>query len=409
MTIRLNLSPTFTRWLLTIALCAPLAVLLCWRLLPTDAQANENADYQTYYEPVARNLLAGKGLADRLGGPAFFYPPGYSLLLAAAFRLGAALGVTTDAAPAGLTLLAHLLAALFLWLLAREVWSERTAGLAALAWISYPPILWLCKQPNSELPFMAVLHASVWLLARACFRQRIWLGLPAGLLAGAAALIRPIGLGASVMMGAGLLLAAASLQRRFRANLLALLLLGNAAALAPWQAWVHARTGRLVIVSSNLMPGIRDGLRFAVNLKRYRQAVAVPDDVRALMQRLDARAPELTSLPRLAAILAGEAPAPIAKLLALKAARSWYATDSGRREGALLALQAIYLCLIGWSGWRAWRIGGRARALAAGLGLTLLYFWGMTTLMLSILRYLTPAIGLLFALLPGGLRGASVR
>lgn len=52
----------------------------------------------------------------------------------------------------------------------------------------------------------------------------------------------------------------------------------------------------------------------------------------------------------------------------------------------------------------AWRAGGKSRELIFGLGLTLLYFWGMTVLTLSILRYLTPIIGLSFVLLPGLLR-----
>lgn len=396
-------------WIGAVALCSFVVLLLFWRIIPSDAQANEGSDYLYFYEPVARNLAAGAGLIDRFGAPAIHYPPGYPLLLAAAFKLSAWLSVSTEAANLGLTALCHALAAVFVFLLARKLWGDAAASIAALAWISYPPILWLTKQPNSEIPFMAVFYASVYLLWSAFWRRASWrFYFLAGALGGAAALIRPIGLGAMAMMLMGLLVATRGQGLRLRLALAGLLLLGNLAAIFPWQVWVYARTGRVGLLSNNLTPSVRDGLLFAVNAKKYRRLATVPEDVRTLMRRIDGRFSEMTSLAGIAAVVGDEArsqPLALVKLLLIKMARSWYATDSGRREGLILIFQAVYLGLTLAGGWAAWRGGGRAREMVLGICLTLLYFWAMTVVTLSILRYLTPLIGLSFVLLPGLLRG----
>ncbi|MEK7829662.1 MAG: glycosyltransferase, partial [Acidobacteriota bacterium] len=319
------------------------------------------------------------------------------------FKLASWCGLSQETANLGLTLVSHLLAAVFIFLLARKLWGDIGGIVAALAWISYPPILWLTKQPSSEIPFMAVFYGSVYLLWSAYWRRASWrLYVLAGMLAGIAALIRPIGLGAMVMMSLGLILTTSGQNLRLKLTLVVLLLFGNLLAIFPWQVWVYARTGKVVLLSGNLVPSIRDGLRFAVNLKKYRQAVPVPEDVRAMMQRIDARFDEMSSLSAVAKVVRDEAaPQPMAlvKLLFIKAARSWYATDSGRREGLILLFQIVYLGLAAVGGWRAWKAGGQARELFFGIVLTLLYFWGMTILTLSILRYLTPIIGLSFVFL----------
>lgn len=395
-------------WIGAVTLCSLTVALIFLRVIPAGAQVNEGSDYLYFYEPVAKNLAAGKGLVTNTGTFAMHYPPGYPLLLAATFKLAAWLTVSPETTGLCLTLLCHALAAVFVFLLARKLWGDWAAMVAALAWISYPPILWLTKQPNSEIPFMAVFYASVLVLWSAYWRRAGWhLYFLAGVLGGVAALIRPIGLGAMVMMALGLLIATRGQSLRLRLGLAGLLLLGNFAAIFPWQVWVYARTGRVVLLAGNLIPSIRDGLRFAVTAKSYRQTVSVPEDVRAMMQRLDARFSELNSLPGIAAVVVEEArPQPMAlvKLLLLKLARSWYATDSGRREGLILLFQIVYLGLTFAGAWMTWRAGGRARQMVFGLGLTLLYFWGMTVLTLSILRYLTPIIGLSFVVLPGLLR-----
>jgi hypothetical protein len=93
-------------------------------------------------------------------------------------------------------------------------------------------------------------------------------------------------------------------------------------------------------------------------------------------------------------------PVAVVKLFLLKAARSWYGTDSRRLETPLMLLQLAYLALILWVTRVSWQLGGTARKLTVSIWLIAFYFWGMTIVALSISRYMLPAMGLLFTLLP---------
>jgi hypothetical protein len=54
-------------------------------------------------------------------------------------------------------------------------------------------------------------------------------------------------------------------------------------------------------------------------------------------------------------------------------------------------------------------MGGASRALALGVGALVVYFWAMTVVVLSIVRYMVPAMALLFLLLPGLMAGRARR
>jgi len=56
--------------------------LIFLALLPNRWSQNESTDFFLFYEPVAHNLIEGKGLVTSDGHPALRYPPGYPLILA---------------------------------------------------------------------------------------------------------------------------------------------------------------------------------------------------------------------------------------------------------------------------------------------------------------------------------------
>ena len=128
----------------------------------------------------------------------------------------------------------------------------------------------------------------------------------------------------------------------------------------------------------------------------------MPEEVAALMREVDAARPRLRSASAILAFLGEktrEEPATVGLLLALKTARSFYATDSMRFEPQLLALQLPLLLLFAFTLGRALRRPEEPwRALAVLALLLLLYFLAMTVLVLSILRYLVPAFALIFLL-----------
>jgi hypothetical protein len=101
-------------------------------------------------------------------------------------------------------------------------------------------------------------------------------------------------------------------------------------------------------------------------------------------------------------------PVAMAKLLAIKVMRSWYGTDSGRYELEIMLLQVPYLVLVLWGTLGSLRSDPVRRNFAVCIWVVVLYLWGMTVVVYSMLRYMMPAMGLLFVLIPGAflVRGA---
>jgi len=62
-------------------------VFLFWSVVPGGWSERDPADYQSFYKPVAYNLLLGKGLVTNDGNPAVRYPPGFPSILTVLFGL----------------------------------------------------------------------------------------------------------------------------------------------------------------------------------------------------------------------------------------------------------------------------------------------------------------------------------
>ncbi len=389
---------------------AGLIVLAFWLLLPDAYLANESSDYAHFYEPVGRRIAAGAGITEPDGAVATRYPPGFPLLLAAVFGAAAQTGLSEALLLNGFILLCMSTAALLVFLLARDVWGTGWGFVGALAWMTYPFALWISKQPNSEVPFIPLLLGAIWALWWGLSRPRrsgpaLFL---AGVLIGMAMLVRPAAIGLGVLMALGVLALARTPQgpRPWRVRLLlaGLLLLGNLVVIVPWEGWVYARTGEIIPVGAGSKLTIRDGITYFATPKDYRQGVALPADAEALAQALYGRADEMTSVGAIGAVVleeARQAPAAAVKLALLKVARAWYATDSNRLEGATLLLQAGYLVLALAGSWVAWRMYRSRRPLLVIIWGVTCYFWAMTVLVVPLLRYMLPVMGLLMVTVPG--------
>lgn len=93
----------------------------------------------------------------------------------------------------------------------------------------------------------------------------------------------------------------------------------------------------------------------------------------------------------------GEEPSGVLELFWWKARRAWYGTDVQRPiEKWILLIQSVYLLLAAAGTVLIWRTGRRGREWIILAGFVVIYFWAMTTIALSILRYMTPVMGLLF-------------
>lgn len=385
-----------------------LLIATVWQALrPFGTQNNESSDYTVFYEPVARAILAGAGVTTPQGELATAYPPGFPLFLAGVFGAAHTLGLAEALALWLSQLLCLLVATFLIDAIASAIFGGRVALLAALLWAAYPPLWWLAKQPSSELPFVVLLYLAIYGGARLTqlTRPSFWAALATGGAAGAAALVRPIALVLGPALALALIVPRPGIGAMCRIALASMILAGALAAVAPWELAVWRRAGDWIPLASNGPASMRDGLTFALAAppKEYRLGLPLAPDTRLLMEEIA----QLTSAGRLAtsgavmgyvAQAANERPATIARLYAWKAARAWYATDSNRGELWSGLLQIPYLALAVAGAFVAYRAGGERRRFL-WLALAIIgAFWIMTILALSILRYMTPIMGLLHIL-----------
>lgn len=393
-------------WLgLAVFVAATVVAGLFWSLLPAEFQGNQSTDYSTWYEPVARNILAGQGVTLD-GELTSRYPPGFPILLAGVFGASRGLGLGDEAGLLLFRMLCAGLSAVLVFALARLVWRPALALVAAGAWLTYPFGLWLTKQPNSEVPFIPILYSALFVFWLAVLRRprAWWLYLLAGALVGAAMLIRPAALLLGPVLAIVLVLVARDLRLATRLGMAAALLIGAMAVVLPWESAVYRETSEVILLSSGGAITIQDGLTFLAVPKEYRQEVAVAPDVAEMMRRFHDRRPEMESVGGVLRVMLDEAaaaPLTFTKLQLIKAGRSWYGIDSRRFELPVLLIQAVYLGLIVWGSAVAWRLGGSKRCMTVGNWLITGYFWAMTILVVPLLRYMLPVMGLLMVAIPG--------
>jgi 4-amino-4-deoxy-L-arabinose transferase-like glycosyltransferase len=376
------------------------ALTALWIGLPGQWRENQNFDYTTYYEPVARRLLAGGGFREPSGAPAAHYPPGFSLLLAAVFGLAGWTGAGEDLVFKVFVLLCDLASVALVYLIAERAGGRKLGLAAGLLWATYPFFLWLSKQPNSETPFLVLLLLASYLFLRlATGDLRYVTALGAGVAAGMASLIRPSAVGYGALLAGLLLFLLKEVPVARRSALALVLAAGNLAAVAPWELWVYSADGEKIVLGRNVANSLKDGMTFAMTAKASGKPLPVGDDIRGLMQRAYADPSSTRSVPAVARFLAGEVkvrPLTVVRFLWLKARRAWFGTHGQWLETPIACIQIVYLSAACAGLVFLWRSGEPARKRFAVLAIAAsLYFWGLTVLVLPLLRYMIGAMALL--------------
>jgi 4-amino-4-deoxy-L-arabinose transferase-like glycosyltransferase len=380
--------------------------LLFWTFFSSGFHTQDATDYISYYDPVSRNLLNGVGFIRPDGTPAINNPPGYPIVLAGVFSFARILRLPENLVFSAFVLICMGLSSLFVFLLAQKIWGIRGGWVSALFFMTYPFILWLTKQPNSEIPFMVAFYASLYLFWCGLKGQKYvgFLLFLAGIFAGGAMLIRGIAIGVGFLLFGLFLILKKDVLIKARIILALAVLLGNFLVVLPWQIWVYEKTGQMVLLGTNSVSSIRDGLTFAVISKSYRQGISLPADVNKLQNEFVTENASMNSLGAVFRTLKQhlmEEPLTVLKLYLIKIARSWYGTDSGSMESTSLIIQLFYGVIVLLATLIVWRAKNvRAEGLVFLVWGLVFYFWMMTTIALSILRYMTPVFGLFALLIP---------
>lgn len=346
--------------------------------LPPARERNTNGDYVYFYGPVARNLAAGKGLVDNRGEFATSFPPGFPVMLAFQFKVGAILGVEPLIVVAIFNVLISSLSCGCVFLIAEYVFIKRVAVFAALVWATYPANVWLSFQPNSEVAYLPVFFLAAFASLRALNEKTPKFAAKAGVLLGLGALVRPIALSSAVFLAAGLVLFSWKEARRKGLTAGALLLAAFLLTILPWELYVSQKTGRQLPM-------------FAKGSAVMTQGIA---SVIADTPRNAAAPPRVGQAKRgVASLLLEEIkadPIPVMRLISMKLVGGWYATYRRRKSYQILPFQLFYVCL-GAIGLRlALRNDRRHLSCICLLLFSIAGAWVTTIVTVPLLRYMIP-------------------
>ncbi len=381
--------------------CSVLVTSLFLILLPASFSANQSSDFTSAYEPLARNLLLGNGYS--VDGTNFFtfYPPGFPFIIAGQFWIARVFSLQESFVNTVSNVFFVALTVTLFSLVMRKLTNRLVALITTGLLMTYPFLLWLTKQPNSEIPFIAVLFLSFSALLSACLWQKkneLWF-LLSGFLLGLAMLIRPIAVFFPLMFVISIFIFLDKTPKKMKLITSLLFIIGVLLAVLPWEIHVINKTGKVVLISENSSMAFRGGLVFAVADNNYKQPVPAPEDVEALMMEIKQDYSSFLDRRTIISFFSEkmvESPGTVFKLFGMKALRSWYATDSQSYENLILLAQIPYIVLIVVGSILAWCKQGTFRKIMIVIWLITLINWGMTILVTATLRYMVPVICLQF-------------
>jgi len=376
-----------------ISIFVSLLFLFFFKDIGPSQHAVPGTDYLYFYEPVAESILQGKGIPVKENF-AIRYPPGYPVFLSMIFYLSQLIGINKLELVVIFNIVITAFACCFLFLIAELIFRKRIALIASFLWLSYPFNLWFLKNPNTEVPFIFLLFLGIWFYILALKKKHSGFIFITGVILGLASLVRPIGLLLPLLLALMIFFLLKETSRKIQFFLAIILLIGNLIIIFPWEYYVFSETGRLIPLSTGGPPSIAGGIIWLSKEGQGGNRITLSSDVLALTVRAENSTLNTTG-DVLYFFLQELVDQPIAffKLIGLKIVRAWYSTSQMWWEGQILAVQILYL-LTGFIG-----IALGIKTLTEDIKYiffllsVIFYFWGMTILGLSMLRYMVPAMG----------------
>ncbi len=397
---------------------------ICLGFMPDSVRQKSCSDCEGWYLPVAENLVAGNGLEVGVEKrPALDRPPGQVVLLAGLFWVLPTTLVDRETAVYAYNILLLALSCLFLFSISKVYWGERLALLTAAAWMSCPFVLWFLNQAYSEVPFFLALFFAAWMMLKSTNKRisRYQL-LCVGVALGVATLIRPIGVALVIPFLISFWIEHRPTACSSRIIGAVFLLFGYIATLTPWHVYLYEQKGEFVFLSDGVHASrsIEEGLIFGLRSKAYKTEINLASEVREFMEEVYAiiyrpqedigslkigspsnvhNSPSTQQLIQTVYERFVDDPILALRFVGLKLSRSWYGTDSHRNEDISRVLISGYLVLTICGFWSVIK-KSHTRRLGLFVLIITLYFWLFAFLFTPLVRYMIPALGLHFLIIP---------
>lgn len=378
--------------------------LIFYAILPESYKQNESTDYEFYYKPVGENIANGRGLLENTIHSTYRYTIGFPLLLSGVFKFAYIFHVDQNTAVTLFSILCFSMSALIIFELYSIYLGENLAILSAFIFISYPIILWTIKQPNSETPFIPFLYLSILLLFKLKKESSLYLYIALGISLGITMLVRPIALFLPLIFSIVIFFNPKIEEIKTKFKMIFITLFSVCLTILPWEYYMYSQQNKFILLSTGGSPSIIDGLTFNANLKNYRQKLNMSEDVQQVMINLNNNLNYENTTREVKEMLLVELkrdPVATIKLYVLKLFRCLYATDSHRNEKPIVLIQIFYLLFCSLSLYILAKSQIITKYEILPILVIFIYFWLMSSVVLSILRYTTPMFGIMVPVIAG--------
>lgn len=173
----------------------------------------------------------------------------------------------------------------------------------------------------------------------------------------------------------------------------AFVLLAALITIFPWEYSLYREHHKIYALSTGGYPTLCDG--FVMNNKSYRGKVNLPNDVEALSDSFfkdySAYEHQGKSIVGFIKKQLSESPITVFKFYGIKAARAWYGTDSQLKsvEFMDMLIMGTYLVFFAIG---LWTYRKHNMAILILFAILIFYYWAITTITFSILRYMIPVL-----------------
>ena len=259
-----------------------------WMIIPQSYKQNESTDYDSFYKPVAENILYKRQLIDKEANLTYRYPPGFPVILAGLFIISETTNISKEHIIFIFSVFCIGLSGILIFEISKLFFYESFAFLSSLIFVSYPLLLWTIKQPNSESPFIPLLYTGVLFLIQELKKEKFAKSkiLLTGVFWGLAMLIRPIAIGLPFLISLVIIFFFKSFPIGQRLLISLLIISGSVLTISPWESLVYSNEKKIILLSSSGGAGIFDGLTFNTVLKGYRVKHQYPADVEQFMKEV---------------------------------------------------------------------------------------------------------------------------